>query len=251
MIQLPYKSDNRSNFKTILFIFIFIFQTDIILAQDEIPDSLINKRIQYIQNVLVQGKPNADRWWYGWLIGYSAATIGQGAVGISSDVKETRQDMFLGAATTFLGAAGQILTPMTPGSAPNLIAQTADDTREARLQKLNDAEELLKESALREETGRSWQAHAISGAVNLTSGLITWFGFRRNAWAGVENFALNTVITEAQIWTQPTRAMKDYQNYCQKYKPGEKPVSLKPDISWYVGVAPGGIDVRIVFYLKV
>lgn len=247
MIHLPYKSDNRSNFIIILFILIFIFQPVIVLSQDEIPDSLINKRIQYIQNVLDKGKPNANCWWYGWLIGYSAATIGQGAVGISSDVKGTRQDMFLGAATTFLGAAGQIITPMTSGSAPDLIAQMADDTHEARLQKLSDAEKLLKESALREETGRSWQAHAISGVVNLTSGLIPWFGFRRNVWAGVENFALNTVITEAQIWTQPTKAMKDYQNYCQKFKPGEKPVSLKPDITWFVGVAPGGIDVKIVF----
>ncbi|MGD0753819.1 MAG: hypothetical protein ABR927_02070 [Bacteroidales bacterium] len=239
--------DNGSNFKSIIFIFIFVFQSVILFSQDEIPDSLIDERIKYIQNILNQGQPNANRWWYGWLAGYSAATIGQGAICLSSNDKGTRQDMALGAATTLLGAAGQLLSPMVPGYAPDQLMQIPEDTHEARLQKLNNAEELLKASALREKSGRSWQVHAISSAVNLTSGLITWLGFRRNVWAGVENFALNSVITEAQIWTQPTRAMKDYQNYCQRFKSGENPISLKSDLSWFVSVAPGGIKVKIVF----
>jgi hypothetical protein len=240
-------SDNKSNFKVILLISIFVSQSVILFAQDEIPDSLINERIKYIQNMLDKGKPNANRWWYGWLSGYSAATIAQGAICLSSNDKGTRQDMALGAATTLLGAAGQLVSPMIPGYAPDQLRQIPEDTHEARLQKLNNAEELLKASAFREKSGRSWQVHAISGAVNLTSGLITWLGFGRNVWAGVENFALNSVITEAQIWTQPTRAMKDYQNYCQRFKSGDNPVSLKAELSWFVGVAPGGIEVKIVF----
>ncbi|HEY5124865.1 MAG TPA: hypothetical protein VIK14_14130, partial [Ignavibacteria bacterium] len=80
MIHLLNKKDNRSNFKVIFFILMFIFQSVILFSQDEIPDSLINERIQYIQHILDQGKPNANRWWYGWLAGYSAATIGQGVV---------------------------------------------------------------------------------------------------------------------------------------------------------------------------
>jgi hypothetical protein len=238
---------NKSNFKAILFIFIFVLQSVILFAQDEIPDSLINKRIRYIQNILDQGKPNANRWWYGWLAGYSAATVGQGVVFLSSKDKGTRQDMALGAATTLLGTAGQLLSPMTPGYAPDQLKQIPEDTHEARLQKLNNAEELLKASDLREKSGRSWQVHAIASAVNLTSGLITWLGFRRNVWAGVENFALNSVITEAQIWTQPTRAMKDYQNYCQKLKSGENQISLKSNPSWFVSVTPAGIKVKMVF----
>jgi hypothetical protein len=239
--------DNKSNFKVILLISMFVSQSVILFAQDEIPDSLINERIKYIQNILDQGKPNANRWWYGWLAGYSAATFGQGAIFLSSNDKGTRQDMALGAATTLLGAAGQLLSPMVPGYAPDQLTQIPEDTHEARLQKLYNAEKLLNASALREKTGRSWQVHAISGAVNLTSGLITWLGFRRNVWAGVENFALNSVITEAQIWTQPTRAMKDYQNYCQRFKSGDNQISLKSDLSWFVSVAPGGIEVKIVF----
>jgi hypothetical protein len=247
MIHLTDLKDNRSNLKAILFISVLVSQPVILSAQDEISDSLINERIRYIQKVLDNGKPNADLWWYGWLAGYSAATIGQGAVCLSSNEKGTKQDMALGAATTLLGAAGQLLSPMTPGSAPVQLAQLPEDNYESRLQKLKSAEELLKASAMREKSGRSWQIHVISSAVNLTSGLITWLGFKRNIWAGVGNFALNSVITEAQIWTQPTRAMKDYQDYCQRFKSGDSPVSLKSNPSWYVGVAPGGLEVRIVF----
>lgn len=241
------KKDCRSNSVVIFFVFIFIFQSLNISAQIEIPDSVIMERIQLIKKMLDQGKPNANRWWYGWLTGYSAATIGQGAVCFSSNDKGLRQDMALGAVTTLLGTAGQLLTPMIPGYAPYRLTKIPEDTREERLQKLDNAEELLTASALREKAGRSWKVHAVAGVVNLSSGLITWIGFKRNVWAGVKNFALNTVITEAQSWTQPTKAMKDYQNYCQRFKSGEKPIALKPDMSWFVSISPGSIEIKLVF----
>ena len=236
----------RSNSGAIL-CFIFIIQTINISAQIEIPDSVIMERIQLIEKMLDQGKQKANYWWFGWLAGYSAATIGQGAVFLSSDIKRTRQDMALGAVTTLLGATGQLITPMIPGYAPDRLKKISEDTREARLKKLDNAEELLKASALREKAGRSWQIHAVTGIVNVGSGLITWFGFNRNVWAGVKNFALNTIITETQIWTQPTRAMKDYQIYCQRYKSGEKPIALKSNMIWFVSPSPGGIEIKIMF----
>ena len=241
------QKDYRLNSGAIFIVFIFIFQSLNISAQIEISDSLIMERIQIIEKMLEQGKPNANFWWYGWLAGYSAATVGQSSVCFFSHDKGTKQDMVLGAATTLLGVAGQLLTPMIPGYASDRIKQIPEDTREMRLQKLEKSEELLKASALREKAGRSWKAHAVVGAVNISSGLITWLGFKRNVWAGVGNFALNTVITEAQIWTQPTRAIKDYQNYCRKYKSGENPVALKSRMNWIVSVYPGGIEMKIVF----
>ena len=239
--------DRRTNSGAMLFVFILIFQFLHVSAQVEIPDSIIGERIQTIQLILNQGKPNANRWWYGWLAGYSAATVGQGGVYFLSEDKSTRQDMVLGAATTFLGAVGQLLTPRVPGYAPGRLAQIPDSTPEERLRKLYKAEELLKASALTEKAGRSWKVHALTGAVNLSSGLITWLVFKRTVWAGVGNFALNTAITEAQIWTQPTRTIKDYQNYCRKYNSGEKVVTNKSDLNWFVSVYTGGIGIKLVF----
>jgi hypothetical protein len=231
----------------VIIVFTFLFRSVNISAQTDLPDSVVTERIQIIQKMLDQGRSNANLWWYGWLAGYSAATIGQGAVFFSSNDQSLRQDMAVGAATTFLGALGQIVTPMVPGYAPDRLKMISGSTKEERLKKLKSAEELLKQSALREKSGRSWQTHAIATAVNAGSGLITWLGFKRDIWAGLENFALNTCITEAQIWTQPTKAMRDYKSYCKKYKSGEKPVVIKPETVWYVGGYPGGVQLRIVF----
>jgi len=241
------EKNNKVNFNLILIIFIIVFQPIHLSAQDEIPDSLVNERIQCIQDHLNQGRTIANLWWYGWLGGYSAATVGQGAVYFLSKDKGTRQDMALGATTTFLGAAGQLIMPLNPGRKADILAQIPDSTPGERFSKLIYAEKMFMEIAKNEKFGRSWKMHVIYGAVNISSGLITWLGFKRSVWAGLGNFALNTVISEAQIWTQPTRTMKDYQDYCRKYKSGINPLTYKPKPVFYVSACPDGIAIKILF----
>lgn len=236
-----------SNRGTLFFLLIFMFQFSELPAQNEIHDSLVTERIYYIQNMLDQGKPTAKLWWNGWLYGYSAATMVQGAVFLGSDKMKTRQDMALGAATTLVGAIGQLIMPMKPASAPGKLALIPGDTPEERIKKLNKAEELFEASALREKEGRSWKMHAVSSAVNLSSGLITWLGFDRTIQSGLINFAINEAITEAQIWTQPTRAIKDYATYCEKYKNGLPSALYKPKVHLNVNAFYGGLTLRIVF----
>ncbi len=238
---------NRSITGTLFLLLIFIFHISKLSAQDEIPDSLVAMRIDYIQTMLDNGKPAAKLWWNGWLYGYSAATVVQGAVFLGSDQLKTRQDMALGAATTLVGAVGQLIMPMTPASAPGKLALIPGDTPEERINKLNKAEELFEASAAREKEGRSWKMHAASSAVNLSSGLITWLGFERTVKSGLINFAINEAITEAQIWTQPTRAIKDYKKYCEKYKNGFPSAMYKPKSQLFVSAFPGGLTLRLVF----
>lgn len=232
---------------TLFFVIICLFQFSQVEAQNDIPDSLVNERINHIQNMLDQGKPAAKLWWNAWLYGYSAATVVQGAVFLGSDQLKTRQDMALGAATTLVGAAGQLIMPMTPASSPGKLALIPGDTPEQRINKLNKAEELFEASATREKDGRSWKMHAASSAVNLSSGLITWLGFDRTIQSGLINFAINEVITEAQIWTQPTRAIIDYKKYCEKYKNGLPSTLYKTKSQLFVNAFPGGLALRLVF----
>jgi hypothetical protein len=233
--------------QTILILLIFNILTSNLFSQQSIPDSLVTERLQTIAQMLNQGKPNANAWWYGWLIGYSAATIGQGAVMLTSDSRDTRQDMALGGVTTLLGTAGQLIAPMDPALAQGKLAQFPESTKEERMNKLLEAEKLLKQSAEREESGRSWQQHAICVVVNASSGLITWFGFHRNALAGLENFALNTVITEVQIFSQPTRAIKDYNTYLKKYSSLQTSQTKNNEVRLIVYAIPGGMGVRLIF----
>jgi hypothetical protein len=238
---------NKSDFDTFILTFIFLFGSFNIKAQKIVPDSLVKERIRYIQNILSSNRTNANRWYYGWLAGYSAATVGQGTVFFLSNDKVVRQNMALGAATTCLGALGQLLTPMDPGQKADILSQISDSTQQDRLKKLTSAEELLNSAALREKFGRSWQAHTLCGVVNLSSGLVTWLGFKQSIQAGIINFALNSIITEAQIWTQPTKIMKDYHNYCNSYISGLEPKVNNPKLVCYVSAYPGGIAIRVLF----
>ena len=184
-------------------------------------------------------------WWYAWLTGYSAATAGQAAVYFSSDDKSLRQDMALGAATTFLGAMNQLITPIDPK--PRDYPSYREYVSGEEPMSTEQAEELLKKLAAWEKKGRSWKTHALAGAVNLGSGLITWLGFKRTIWDGVANFALNTVVTEAQIWTQPARAVRDYEKLSREGMPGAGNLSSRRNGEWDWNIYPGGFYVRYVF----
>ena len=120
----------KSNTGILLFLLILTLQVSEISGQNEIPDSLVKVQIQSIQNMLNQGKPAAKLWWNGWFYGYSAATMVQGIVCLESKELKTRQDMALGAVTTLIGAAGQLLMPMIPASAPKKLALIPGETPE-------------------------------------------------------------------------------------------------------------------------
>jgi len=210
MASIPWWSKNSLG--RILFFSLAMLTVVNLFAQTQITSAQMEKRIHSIHQILNQERRSTDCWWYGWLGLYAAATIGQGAVYLSSEKKSLRQDMALGAVTSFLGVAGQIITPLHPGRYADRLTNMPGTTREELQQKLHVAESAFRTTALTEMAGRSWQTHLLFGTVNLASGLITWLGFHRTARDGLENFALNSAIAEAQIWTQPTQIWKRYQH---------------------------------------
>lgn len=226
---------------------IFIPFTTPLFAQDSISDELTKERIQNIENILNQSKKSVNTWWYGWLGVYGAATIAQGAVLLLSKDLSTRQDMALGGATTLLGAGFQLLTPLNTAKDALLIAQLPESNTQELSEKLRIAEALLESNATKEKAGRSWQIHALNGAVNLGSGLITWLAFKRSVWDGVSNFLLNTVVTETQVWTQPTRLMKDYKNYNRKYKSESNFSTAHLQPEFLLKTYAGGVSLTVVF----
>jgi hypothetical protein len=207
-------------------------------------DSLVIARLSSIRHIIDREKVRTNQWWYGWLAGYSAATVVQTAVCLTSEDLSTRQDMALGAVTTLLGAAGQFISPVKPVKDWQRIKELPDLTEEDRQHKLAESEKLLQTIALNEKTGRSWKTHAVCSAVNIGSGLVTWLGFKRSIWAGLGIFAINTSITETQIFTQPKRALKEYNKYVQK----NGDIQAKGyDITLSLNVYPGGLSLVLGF----
>jgi hypothetical protein len=233
--------------RDIFLVFILIFQFSLLSAQVKVSDSLVKERIQCIQKMLDDGKKNANLWWNGWLIGYSALTVGQGAGIFLGNTESARIEWGFGSFTSLLGVVSLVLAPMPAGYAPDRLAQTPENNQEEEFKKLYYAEDLLKLSAQREKAGRSWKMHALCGVVDAGVELIYYYGFNQSLSSGIRDFAINTVISEAQILTQPTRAIKDYKNYCKKYKTGEFSEVYKAKPEWHLSAYPGGIVISMVF----
>ena len=126
-------------------------------AQDasDLGDTEVRDRLGYIQRSFDAGQNAADLWQYGWLTGYSAATVGQLAIYSNSNDERQRQDMLVGAVTTMLGAGGQIVFPLEAGRFAVRLRAMPADTPEARRVKLAAVEGYLRKAAAQESFGRS------------------------------------------------------------------------------------------------
>ena len=210
-------------------------------------DREMSARIEFIQGALDRGAPAADRWWSGWLVGYSAATFGQIAGQYNTNDEKTKQDLLVGAATTGAGAIGQLVFPLDVGRLAARLRAMPAGTPEERSAKLAAAEAFLHRSAAQEAMGRSWKAHAISGAVNLAAGLVIWKHYDRPSRDGLVTFAVGQLISEAQIFSQPTRAIRDLRDYEARSDFGAESAPRGARSTWYVRASPGGFLVGCSF----
>jgi hypothetical protein len=217
-----------------------------ICTTDSLAETLLDQRIQSLQKMLDRNEKQALNWWRTWIGIYGTATAGQSVVAVFSEEKANRQDMILGAGTTLFGVVGQFITPVKTDVASEKNWSSALN-HWSKVRKMQEMEKQLQKQAAIAVNGKGWQMQALAGSVNLTSGLITWLGFKRSVWDGVANFALNTAVTEVQIWTQPMQAKKDYQNYAMKYGLAECPRPVKKTMEWYAQTFPGGLKMGVNF----
>lgn len=210
-------------------------------------DAEVSGRLAYIQRALDGGEHAANLWWYGWMGGYSAATVAQLAAWGNSHAEKQRQDMLVGLATTELGAIGTVLFPLHAGPFAARLRSVPADTPEARRAKLATAESYLRKAAAQESLGRSWQAHALAGVVNLAAGVVIWKHYHRSASDGFLTFAVGQLISEAQIFTQPTMAVHDLRDYERRTDFGQPAAGGTGGRPWYFGATPGGVVVGVRF----
>lgn len=210
-------------------------------------DSLGNSHQKDIRQLVEENRKAANSWWYTWLAVYGAGTVASSGVAITAPDLNTRQDWWNNAATTFLGVAGLLVTPLIPKNS-EVEKQMISDNEPGHIYTEADfSKAMLKEIADREQFGRSWKVHAITGIVNIGSGLVTWLAFKRKFTDGLVTFAINTAVTETQIWTQPIRARKDYKNYILSQKNNRLAGPAKPAGQWFVSATPGGVNLMLKF----
>lgn len=230
----------------IVILFVLVGSAKALYAQ-ELSDSLVQQRINFLQKSLLSDQQGTKLWWYSWLTGYGTAAAFQGAICFSGTDKATRQDMAVGAITNLAGFTGQFISTFQPNSFARKALLLPERNSGDKLEKMTQLEKMLADRSLMETEARHWKAHILCTGVNLTSGMVTWLGFHRTMWEGVVNFGMNCVITEAQIWSQPIRARRALQRYEKCFEKKESTTESRPKIDLNFVVSSNGPGVRLNF----
>jgi len=213
-------------------------------------DEQVKAQLGFITDALDSGRHRAGTWWYGWIGAYSAGAAAGGALAAanwnSDGDREFAEDMLVGGGTCALGVVGLLIDPFSPAAAPKKLRMLPETTPAERLAKLRRAEELLRECARREKSGRSATTHLLNLGVNAAAGVVTAAAFKRPWTDGLITFAAGEAVSLLTIFTQPMRAVRDLKKYEAGYL-GSAAAPDAPERSWSLGVWPGGFSFRLQF----
>ncbi len=203
-------------------------------------ESNISERINFIQASFDKGQPRAKLWSYGWTAIYGVAAGAQTIQAISS--RHDRVSNIVGASESLLGVAALIVDPFHARSSGSDLREIPESTPEEQKAKLEKAESLLERNYKQEKLGRSWLSHVGVLVVGIIGAGIVWH------YEGRNNALINgigaVVGGEILIWTQPTRGIKDYKEYHNKYKSVYDGI---PEKKYFIAPSPNGIVAGVYF----
>lgn len=201
----------------------------------------IDQRLAFIEQRLNAGKPSARRWQYGWSGVFAANAAFRGYMAIKSNNGDNQVSHTVDA----LKAAGALALllfrplPAIDGAEP-LEAMPAK-TREQKIVRLQAGESLLETNAQRARERTSWSRHLLAIGVNLVgSTAILALGDAKDA---VKSNITGIAISQAQIWSQPWRAIDDLKDYEEQFPTTPTAASR----SWELSSIPGGLGITIHF----
>jgi len=203
-------------------------------------ESNIGERIDFIQTSFDKGQTRAKLWSYTWMV-INGATAGvQTYQAISS--RHYRVSNIVGASESFLGLAELIVDPFHASSSGSDLRKIPGSTLEEQKAKLDKGEKWLEGNYKQEKLWTSWLSHVGVLAVSIIGAGIVWH------YEGRKNGLINGLTTvaggELQIWTQPTRAIRDYHDYHSKYEDARDGV---PDRKFFIAPSKNGFVAGIYF----
>ena len=199
----------------------------------------VGTRLMDIQTHLDDRAPRANAWWYGWLAGFTALTVAQGTIAATTNDPGVRADQVVGAATSVLGIAGVVMSPVPTGrGARQLRHLRAEGTHRTEAQLLY-AESLLREASEGETAQRNWVQHTLNAVVGLGSGAVLWAGWDRPV-PGIIQAASSVAIGEVMILSTPRRGRRAWDAYQSRYGSGSYSPE-KPEITWGLWMRPEGV----------
>jgi hypothetical protein len=209
-------------------------------AEFKTSQSDVGERIDFIQSTFDKGQNSAKLWSYTWMAINGAATGLQTYQAISS--RHNRASNVVGASESFLGLAVLIVDPFHARSSGSDLREIPGGTPEEQKNKLDKAEKWLERNYKQEELGRSWLSHVgVLAASIIGAGIVWHYNGSKN---GIINGLSNVVGGEALIWTQPTRGIKDYNDYHSEYRDTYGGI---PEKKYFIAPSPNGFVVGVYF----
>jgi len=235
------QESNLKNPESIDFIQTYFNKSQIRVEADlKSSESDICERINFIQAAFDKGQTRAKLWSYTWMV-IDGATAGiQTYQAISS--RHDRVFNIVGASESFLGLAELIVDPFHASSSGSDLREIPGSTPEEQEYKLDKAEKWLERNYKQEKLGTSWLSHVGVLAVSIIGAGIVWHynGSKNGLISALSNIAGG----EVYIWTQPTRGIKDYNEYHDKYKDAYNGI---PEKKYFIAPSPNGFVAGVYF----
>jgi len=207
----------------------------------DISNAELEQRLEYIETRLARQSPDARVWQYGWTGFHAASAVVQGVLAIDASHSDDEVNYLVGTVKSTGALAQMLIKPLPAVQSATLFQALPSQSREERIHKLAQGEALLHENADRAVTRTGWRRHLIGiGANLLGGGVIAAFGDSGDA---VTSTLLGVAVSEASIWTEPTRAINDLDDY-QNNKWMARESS---EVSWRIVPLARRVEVNIRF----
>jgi len=179
---------------------------------DEINNTVLEQRLKFIEKRLVRQGPDARYWQHGWTGFHAASAVVQGVLAVDADDSDDEVNYLVGAVKSTGALAQMLIRPLPAVQSATRFQALPSRSREELIHKVAQGEALLHENADRS-----------SDAVTST--------------------LLGIAVSETNIWTEPSRAINDLEDY-QNNKWAQRETS---EVSWRIVPLARRVEVNIRF----
>jgi len=208
---------------------------------DEINNTVLEQRLTFIETRLARQGPDARYWQHGWTGFHAASAVVQGVLAVDADKSDDEVNYLVGAVKSTGALAQMLIRPLPAVQSTTRFQALPSRSREELIHKVAQGEALLYENADRAATRTGWRRHLIGIGANLLGGVaIAAFGDSSDA---VTSTLLGIAVSETNIWTEPSRAINDLEDY-QNNKWAQRETS---EVSWRIVPLARRVEVNIRF----
>ncbi|HYC55381.1 MAG TPA: hypothetical protein VEL28_10665 [Candidatus Binatia bacterium] len=197
-------------------------------------DADTEARIQFLETRLDEGQRHAKWWYRGWMAVFVLGVVAQSYRAAKEEDNGKRADLLLSVGKSGLGVLELTLDPTVArhGGDPIRAVPASDCAR-----RLEVAEEIMQEAANQAGMRYSWRQHLASLGLNLGAAILVHAVWDEPATAWT-SFGISEASAELHIWTHPTRQIRDWEEYQQRFR-GAPAAELESELRLAAG--PGGI----------